>query len=220
MCFCFRLKSLFPKQGSLKGCFRNVKAQNSHIDLKRMTSSGVSFGCNSDLLVGKLARLCSRRIWWFSTASCQLTLLESQDQFRWSFIYSPQTPTHKADNTLDLVLTRSCSTAEVSAHCTAQTTSWLSSWSSFLICPNLFQKWCPSTKTWKLRPELVDEVCSYPPFWPRFLLTSECWPAVAPLLQTLPSGIKTSKTTSSQSMAHQGSRRSQSMAEAGRKQMM
>lgn len=53
MCFCFRLKKLFPKQGSLKGCFRNVKAQNSHIDLKRMTSSGVSFGCNSDLLVGK-----------------------------------------------------------------------------------------------------------------------------------------------------------------------
>uniref|UniRef100_H3CKA1 Laminin G domain-containing protein n=1 Tax=Tetraodon nigroviridis TaxID=99883 RepID=H3CKA1_TETNG len=48
-----QLKSLFPKQGSLKGCFRNVKAQNSHIDLKRMISSGVSFGCNSDLLVRK-----------------------------------------------------------------------------------------------------------------------------------------------------------------------
>lgn len=107
----------------------------------------------------------------------------------------------------------------MSAHCTAQTTSWLSSWSSFLICPNLFQKWCPSRKTWKLRPELVEEVCSYPPFWPRFLLTSECWPTVAPLLHTLPSGIKTSKTTSSQSMAHQGSRRSQRMAEGSRKQM-
>lgn len=53
MYFRFRLKSLFPKQGSLKGCFRNMKAQNSHIDLKRMSSSGVSFGCNSDLLVGK-----------------------------------------------------------------------------------------------------------------------------------------------------------------------
>uniref|UniRef100_A0A8C9YTX6 Laminin A chain n=1 Tax=Sander lucioperca TaxID=283035 RepID=A0A8C9YTX6_SANLU len=51
----FRLKSLFPKQGSLKGCFRNVKAQNSHIDLKRITSSGVSFGCDSDLLVAREA---------------------------------------------------------------------------------------------------------------------------------------------------------------------
>ncbi|XP_029690196.1 laminin subunit alpha-5 isoform X2 [Takifugu rubripes] len=50
-----QLKKLFPKQGSLKGCFRNVKAQNSHIDLKRMTSSGVSFGCNSDLLVAREA---------------------------------------------------------------------------------------------------------------------------------------------------------------------
>nr|XP_046253250.1 laminin subunit alpha-5 isoform X2 [Scatophagus argus] len=50
-----QLKSMFPKQGSLKGCFRNVKAQNSHIDLKSMTSSGVSFGCDSDLLVAREA---------------------------------------------------------------------------------------------------------------------------------------------------------------------
>ncbi|XP_037629113.1 laminin subunit alpha-5 isoform X3 [Sebastes umbrosus] len=50
-----KLKSLFPKQGSLKGCFRNVKAQNSHVDLKRMTSSGISFGCDSDLLVAREA---------------------------------------------------------------------------------------------------------------------------------------------------------------------
>ncbi|KAL7397953.1 hypothetical protein ABVT39_002224 [Epinephelus coioides] len=50
-----KLKPLFPKQGSLKGCFRNVKAQDSHIDLKRMTSSGVSFGCDSDLLVAREA---------------------------------------------------------------------------------------------------------------------------------------------------------------------
>uniref|UniRef100_A0A7N8XFZ2 Laminin subunit alpha-5 n=1 Tax=Mastacembelus armatus TaxID=205130 RepID=A0A7N8XFZ2_9TELE len=49
------LKSVFPKRGSLKGCFRNVKAMNSHIDLKRMTSSGVSFGCDSDLLVAREA---------------------------------------------------------------------------------------------------------------------------------------------------------------------
>uniref|UniRef100_A0A8C4DLR4 Laminin subunit alpha-5 n=1 Tax=Dicentrarchus labrax TaxID=13489 RepID=A0A8C4DLR4_DICLA len=50
-----KLKPLFPKQGSLKGCFRNVKAQSSHIDLKRMTTSGVSFGCDSDLLVAREA---------------------------------------------------------------------------------------------------------------------------------------------------------------------
>nr|XP_020464725.1 laminin subunit alpha-5 [Monopterus albus] len=50
-----KLKSLFPKQGSLKGCFRNVKAQSVHIDLKRMTSSGVSFGCDSDLLIAREA---------------------------------------------------------------------------------------------------------------------------------------------------------------------
>uniref|UniRef100_A0A3B4BCE3 Laminin, alpha 5 n=1 Tax=Periophthalmus magnuspinnatus TaxID=409849 RepID=A0A3B4BCE3_9GOBI len=49
------LKSMFPKQGSLKGCFRNVKALNSHIDLKRMISTGVSFGCDSDLLVAREA---------------------------------------------------------------------------------------------------------------------------------------------------------------------
>lgn len=51
LCVPPRLKALFPKQGSLKGCFRNVKAQGSHVDLKRMSSSGVSFGCDSDLLV-------------------------------------------------------------------------------------------------------------------------------------------------------------------------
>ncbi|XP_051914619.1 laminin subunit alpha-5 isoform X3 [Hippocampus zosterae] len=50
-----RLRPLFPEQGSLKGCFRNVKAQNSHIDLKRMKSSGVSFGCDGDLLVAREA---------------------------------------------------------------------------------------------------------------------------------------------------------------------
>ncbi|XP_061662817.1 laminin subunit alpha-5 isoform X5 [Syngnathoides biaculeatus] len=50
-----RLQLMFPEQGSLKGCFRNIKAQNSHIDLKRMKSSGVSFGCDSDLLVAREA---------------------------------------------------------------------------------------------------------------------------------------------------------------------
>lgn len=50
-----RLKSLFSKQGSLKGCFRNVKVGGSHVALKTMTSSGVSFGCDDSLLVGKLS---------------------------------------------------------------------------------------------------------------------------------------------------------------------
>ncbi|XP_029282017.1 laminin subunit alpha-5-like [Cottoperca gobio] len=51
-----KLKPLFPQQGSLKGCFRNVKAHGgSHVDLKRMKSSGVSFGCDSDLLVAREA---------------------------------------------------------------------------------------------------------------------------------------------------------------------
>lgn len=49
------LKSTFSKRASVKGCFRNVKAQNSHIDLKRMKSSGVSYGCDSDLLVAREA---------------------------------------------------------------------------------------------------------------------------------------------------------------------
>ncbi|XP_053279907.1 laminin subunit alpha-5 [Pleuronectes platessa] len=50
-----QLKTMFPKQGSLKGCFRNVKAYSSHVDLKRMKSSGVSFGCDGDLLVAREA---------------------------------------------------------------------------------------------------------------------------------------------------------------------
>ncbi|CAL8253378.1 unnamed protein product [Arctogadus glacialis] len=49
------LRALFPVQGSLKGCFRSLKAMTSHIDLKRMKSSGVSFGCNNDLLVAREA---------------------------------------------------------------------------------------------------------------------------------------------------------------------
>ncbi|XP_030280261.1 laminin subunit alpha-5 isoform X2 [Sparus aurata] len=50
-----KLKSLFSKQGSLKGCFRNVKVGGSHVALKTMTSSGVSFGCDDSLLVAREA---------------------------------------------------------------------------------------------------------------------------------------------------------------------
>ncbi|KAJ8370727.1 hypothetical protein SKAU_G00107550 [Synaphobranchus kaupii] len=49
------LKTLFPDKVSIKGCFRKVKAQESYIDIKRMNSSGVSYGCSSDLLVSREA---------------------------------------------------------------------------------------------------------------------------------------------------------------------
>ncbi|XP_063064918.1 laminin subunit alpha-5 isoform X2 [Engraulis encrasicolus] len=45
------LKSSFPKSSSIKGCFRGVKAMGTHVDLKRVSSSGVSHGCPDDLLV-------------------------------------------------------------------------------------------------------------------------------------------------------------------------
>lgn len=50
-----KLKAQFSRQGSVKACFRNVKAQGSHIELRRMPNSGVSFGCDSDLLVAREA---------------------------------------------------------------------------------------------------------------------------------------------------------------------
>ncbi|XP_036446627.1 laminin subunit alpha-5 isoform X2 [Colossoma macropomum] len=49
------LKPLFPKQGSIKGCFRRVSAMSSYIDLKSMNTSGVSFGCPDNLLVAREA---------------------------------------------------------------------------------------------------------------------------------------------------------------------
>ncbi|XP_047662931.1 laminin subunit alpha-5 isoform X3 [Tachysurus fulvidraco] len=50
-----RLKSLFPKQGSVKGCFKNIKAMGTFVDLKIMKTSGVSYGCPDDLLVAREA---------------------------------------------------------------------------------------------------------------------------------------------------------------------
>ncbi|KAL1020660.1 hypothetical protein UPYG_G00002990 [Umbra pygmaea] len=49
------LKALFPHQGSLKGCFRNIKVLTAHIDLKMMTNSGISYACPNDLLVTREA---------------------------------------------------------------------------------------------------------------------------------------------------------------------
>ncbi|KAL4655456.1 laminin subunit alpha-5 isoform X1 [Arapaima gigas] len=48
-------RPLFPDKRSIKGCFRNIKAQGSHIDLKVMNTSGVSYGCPPDLLVAREA---------------------------------------------------------------------------------------------------------------------------------------------------------------------
>ncbi|XP_068161173.1 laminin subunit alpha-5 isoform X2 [Antennarius striatus] len=82
-----KLKPLFRNQGSLKGCFRNVKALNSHIDLKRMTSSGLSFGCDSDLLVAREAHFSGQSYLDFS-----LTNIPSlRDNFYASFSFrTPQ----------------------------------------------------------------------------------------------------------------------------------
>ncbi|XP_072512537.1 laminin subunit alpha-5 isoform X2 [Salminus brasiliensis] len=49
------LKPLLRKQGSVKGCFRKIKAMGSYIDLKSMKTSGVSFGCPNNLLVAREA---------------------------------------------------------------------------------------------------------------------------------------------------------------------
>uniref|UniRef100_A0A671KQZ1 Laminin subunit alpha-5 n=1 Tax=Sinocyclocheilus anshuiensis TaxID=1608454 RepID=A0A671KQZ1_9TELE len=44
------LKSVFHKRGSIKGCFRTVKAMKSFVQMKTMKSAGISYGCPDDLL--------------------------------------------------------------------------------------------------------------------------------------------------------------------------
>uniref|UniRef100_A0A672MXZ0 Laminin, alpha 5 n=1 Tax=Sinocyclocheilus grahami TaxID=75366 RepID=A0A672MXZ0_SINGR len=44
------LKSVFHKHGSIKGCFRTVKAMKSFVQMKTMKSAGISYGCPDDLL--------------------------------------------------------------------------------------------------------------------------------------------------------------------------
>uniref|UniRef100_H0ZBT3 Laminin subunit alpha 5 n=1 Tax=Taeniopygia guttata TaxID=59729 RepID=H0ZBT3_TAEGU len=46
------LKSLFPTGGPIRGCMKGLKALGKYVDLKRMSTVGVSYGCTSDLLVG------------------------------------------------------------------------------------------------------------------------------------------------------------------------
>ncbi|XP_062872234.1 laminin subunit alpha-5 [Trichomycterus rosablanca] len=49
------LKPLFVKQGSLRGCFRNIKAFGTFVNLRNTKTSGVSYGCSDDLLVAREA---------------------------------------------------------------------------------------------------------------------------------------------------------------------
>ncbi|OXB78457.1 UNVERIFIED_CONTAM: hypothetical protein H355_007487 [Colinus virginianus] len=47
------LKALFPMGGSIRGCMKGLKALGKYVDLKRMNTVGVSYGCTSDLLVAR-----------------------------------------------------------------------------------------------------------------------------------------------------------------------
>ncbi|KAM5246653.1 laminin subunit alpha-5 [Ctenodactylus gundi] len=47
------LQQLFPSGGSIRGCVKGIKALGKYVDLKRLNTSGVSFGCTADLLVGR-----------------------------------------------------------------------------------------------------------------------------------------------------------------------
>ncbi|XP_010217993.1 PREDICTED: laminin subunit alpha-5 [Tinamus guttatus] len=50
------LKALFPTGGPIRGCMKGLKALGKYVDLKRMSTVGVSYGCTSDLLIpGKAA---------------------------------------------------------------------------------------------------------------------------------------------------------------------
>lgn len=50
-CFSCSLKALFPMGGPIRGCMKGLKALGKYVDLKRMSTVGVSYGCTSDLLV-------------------------------------------------------------------------------------------------------------------------------------------------------------------------
>ncbi|XP_013928101.1 PREDICTED: laminin subunit alpha-5-like [Thamnophis sirtalis] len=52
-----KLKKLFPKGGSIRGCMKGLKALGKYVDLKRMNTIGVSYGCTLDLLVARSVKL-------------------------------------------------------------------------------------------------------------------------------------------------------------------
>ncbi|XP_049633449.1 laminin subunit alpha-5 [Suncus etruscus] len=45
------LRKLFPSGGSIRGCVKGIKALGKYVDLKRLNTTGISFGCTSDLLM-------------------------------------------------------------------------------------------------------------------------------------------------------------------------
>ncbi|CAO2577350.1 Laminin subunit alpha-5 [Lemmus lemmus] len=47
------LQKLFPSGGSIRGCIKGIKALGKYVDLKRLNTTGISFGCTADLLVGR-----------------------------------------------------------------------------------------------------------------------------------------------------------------------
>ncbi|KAG8566984.1 hypothetical protein GDO81_013453 [Engystomops pustulosus] len=47
------LKEIFPTGGSIRGCMKGLKALGKYVDLKRMNTTGVSYGCTSDLLIAR-----------------------------------------------------------------------------------------------------------------------------------------------------------------------
>ncbi|XP_067324319.1 laminin subunit alpha-5 isoform X1 [Anolis sagrei] len=51
------LKKIFPKGGSIRGCMKGLKALGRYVDLKRMNTTGVSYGCTLDLLVARSVKL-------------------------------------------------------------------------------------------------------------------------------------------------------------------
>ncbi|XP_043946347.1 laminin subunit alpha-5 [Protopterus annectens] len=50
------LKEIFPTGGSIRGCMRVIKALDKYIDLKRENTTGVSYGCSSELLISRFVR--------------------------------------------------------------------------------------------------------------------------------------------------------------------
>ncbi|XP_053101455.1 laminin subunit alpha-5 isoform X2 [Hemicordylus capensis] len=51
------LRKIYPKGGSIRGCMKGLKASNKYVDLKRMKTTGVSYGCTLDLLVARSVKL-------------------------------------------------------------------------------------------------------------------------------------------------------------------
>ncbi|CAI9574100.1 unnamed protein product [Staurois parvus] len=47
------LKDFFPTGGSIRGCMKGLKALGKYVDLKRMNTTGVSYGCTTDLLIAR-----------------------------------------------------------------------------------------------------------------------------------------------------------------------